>query len=166
MKKVFVISDTHFGHANIIKYAGRPFDSIEEMDNSLVEFWNHVVSPTDKVYHLGDVTLSKKKLPILDKLNGNKTLIAGNHDIYKTSEYLKYFKNVVACKEINGFIMTHIPVHPDQKYRYKGNIHGHMHEKNIADRWYFNVSVEQIGYTPMNIEQIYEFYKFLEGKKK
>lgn len=159
MIKVFIISDTHFGHNNIIKYAGRPFDNTQEMDECLVQWWNETVSPQDKVYHLGDVTLGKKNLEIINKLNGKITLIGGNHDIYNTKEYMKYFDNVRACKEINGYILTHIPVHPDQRYRYKGNIHGHMHEKLMDDPWYFSTCVEQINYRPINIEEIYATYK-------
>lgn len=153
-KKVFVISDTHFGHNNIIKYANRPWETTEDMDNDMVDFWNHMVSPEDKVYHLGDVTLGKKNLEILNRLNGHKTLIAGNHDIYDTKTYLKYFDNVRACREYAGYILTHIPVHPNQKERYKGNIHGHMHEKTMEDPWYYSACVEQIGYAPKEIDWI------------
>ena len=143
-KKTFVISDTHFGHNNIIKYANRPWTNTWEMDEEMVMLWNYTVRPEDKVYHLGDVTLGKKNLSIINSLNGHKTLIAGNHDIYNTKEYLKYFDNVRACKEFNGYIITHIPVHPNQKARYKGNIHGHMHEKVLEDPWYFSACVEQV----------------------
>lgn len=72
---VFLISDTHFGHANIIKYAGRPFDSVEEMNEAMVDNWNSVVKQGDKVYHLGDVTMNSKSLDILSRLNGRKVLI-------------------------------------------------------------------------------------------
>ena len=154
MKKVFVISDTHFGHNNIIKYANRPWTNAWEMDEELVMLWNDTVRPTDKVYHLGDVTLGKKNLEIIKQLNGHITLIAGNHDVYNTKEYLKYFDNVRACKEYSGYILTHIPVHPNQKARYKGNIHGHMHEKTMEDPWYYSACVEQINYTPIEIDAV------------
>lgn len=160
-KKTFVISDTHFSHNNIIKYADRPFENTQEMDECLVEWWNETVSPQDKVYHLGDVTLTKKSLSIIGRLNGHITLIAGNHDVYNTKEYMKYFDNVRACKEFNGYILTHIPVHQNQKVRYKGNIHGHMHEKKMDDPWYFNACVEHIEYKPMDIEQIFKIYESL-----
>lgn len=162
-KKTFVISDTHFGHNNIIKYANRPWETTAEMDEAMVEFWNETVRPEDKVYHLGDVTLGKKNLEIINKLNGHITLIAGNHDIYNTKEYLKYFDNVRACKEFNGYILTHIPVHPNQKARYKGNIHGHMHEKVLEDPWYFSACVEQIGYKPININEVFKIMEKNNG---
>lgn len=158
MSEVFVISDTHFGHTNIIKYCNRPFNSVEEMDEALIENWNSVVGSQDKVYHLGDVTLSAKKLAILDRLKGNKVLIRGNHDIFRLKQYTPYFKDVRATHEIGGYILSHIPVHDSQKYRYKGNIHGHTHEKNLEDPWYCNVSVEQINYTPTHINTIFSRY--------
>lgn len=160
-KKTFVISDTHFGHNNIIKYANRPWETTAEMDEAMVELWNETVRPEDKVYHLGDVTLGKKNLEIINKLNGHITLIAGNHDIYDSKTYLKYFDNVRACREINGYILTHIPVHTNQKERYKGNIHGHMHEKVLDDPWYFSACVEQINYRPINIDEV---FKIMEKK--
>ena len=152
--KTFLISDTHFGHANIIEYCGRPFANADEMDEALVTNWNSVVSPEDKVYHLGDVTLSKSKLPILERLNGHKTLIRGNHDNSKLKDYALYFGDVLATKELAGFLLSHIPVHDSQKYRFKGNIHGHLHDKVIDDPWYINVSVEHTGYTPVLLDSV------------
>ncbi len=158
MKKVFLVSDTHFGHTNIIKYAGRPFATPEEMDEALVENWNSVVRPQDKVYHLGDVAMSRRKLPILERLNGTKILIKGNHDIYPLKDYTPYFKDIRGSHEIAGLLLTHIPVHESQKARYTGNVHGHTHEKVLWDPWYLNVCVEQINYTPISLEQVIIHY--------
>jgi calcineurin-like phosphoesterase family protein len=153
--EVFVTSDTHFGHANIIKYAGRPFDSVEEMDEALVENWNSVVKQGDKVYHLGDVTMNSKSLDILNRLNGRKVLIKGNHDIQKLKFYTPHFYDIRGCHELGKFILTHIPVAISQKLRYSsGNIHGHLHEKSMEDPWYINVSVEQTNYTPISFDEI------------
>ena len=155
MAQVFITSDTHFGHANIIKYAGRPFDSVEEMDEALVENWNSVVKQGDKVYHLGDVTMNSKSLDILSRLNGRKVLIKGNHDIQKLKFYTPHFYDIRGCHELGNFILTHIPVAISQKLRYSdGNIHGHLHEKSMEDPWYINVSVEQTNYTPISFDEI------------
>ncbi len=54
MNKVFFIGDTHFGHANIIKYCKRPFSSAQEMNEMLIKYWNETVEPSDTVYHVGD----------------------------------------------------------------------------------------------------------------
>lgn len=152
---VFLISDTHFGHANIIKYAGRPFDSVEEMNEAMVDNWNSVVKQGDKVYHLGDVTMNSKSLDILSRLNGRKVLIRGNHDIQKLKFYTPHFYDIRGSHELDNFILTHIPVALEQSARYpQGNIHGHLHEKNMDNHWYINVSVEQINYTPIAFDDI------------
>ncbi len=90
MKKLFFTSDHHFGHKNIIRFSERPFESLEEMNETLIQRWNEKVGPKDDVFHLGDVGLcSPAELkPILDRLNGNIFLVKGNHE-----------KSAVACKD-------------------------------------------------------------------
>lgn len=89
MPEHFLISDTHFGHekcCTVFKRTDgsplRAFASAEEMDEAMVRNWNTVVRPHDKVYHLGDVVIRRECLRILDRLNGKKRLIRGNHDIF------------------------------------------------------------------------------------
>lgn len=164
---VFFISDTHFGHKGLVDgrlaradgHPARPFSSVEEMDETMVYRWNSLVRPEDKVYHLGDVAMSVKGLPILDRLNGRKTLILGNHDIYNTKEYLRYFKNVRATRVFDGFICSHVPVHPDSLARFRVNVHGHLHDQNLRDLRYINVCVEQTGYHPVGLETIQKWAK-------
>ncbi len=80
----FWTSDTHFGHEGILRFepVNRPFATVEEMNEVLVERWNAVVGPQDMVYHLGDVAMGKiaDSLPVMSRLNGRKVLIPGNHD--------------------------------------------------------------------------------------
>lgn len=81
LDRVFVVSDTHFGHANIIRYCNRPFADADEMDRQLVAKWNQTVPRDATVWHLGDVTTKPEKLAArMNQLNGRKILIAGNHD--------------------------------------------------------------------------------------
>lgn len=83
MSNVFFTSDTHFGHANIIKYCDRPFSSVEEMNYELIKRWNEKVQPGDIIYHLGDFGFLPDEdafARIITRLNGNKVLIFGNHD--------------------------------------------------------------------------------------
>lgn len=83
-KNIFFISDTHFGHAAVIKYSNRPFESVEEMDEELIKRWNRKVKPDDIVIVVGDFFMyhSKEKLrEILRRLNGRKILVRGNHDM-------------------------------------------------------------------------------------
>lgn len=81
-KKIWFSSDHHFGHANIIKYCNRPFGSVAHMDEALIHLWNEVVGPDDKVYYLGDFSLARIEYiePIVQRLNGKKILVHGNHD--------------------------------------------------------------------------------------
>lgn len=153
MGETFVISDTHFGHAGILTFRDgngkpvRPFDSVDEMDELMVDNWNRIVRPSDKVYHLGDVSMRKDRLPIVERLNGKKSLIMGNHDIFMAKEYLRYFSNVRGVKVIDNHILTHLPV--VRSGRFVANVHGHMHANVLPDMWYFNVCVEVRDYTPM-----------------
>ena len=79
---IFLTSDTHFGHARILELCNRPFSSTEEMNEALITNYNKVVSPMDTVYHLGDVAMGKiaESLPLLNRMNGAKILVLGNHD--------------------------------------------------------------------------------------
>lgn len=159
----FYISDTHFGHNGICKFLRadgtkvRPWDDIHEMNEALIKNWNDTVKPGDKVYHLGDVVINRKFLPIMERLNGRKCLVRGNHDHFHLEEYAKYFYEIQGVRVKGDFILSHIPLHPDSVGRFKANVHGHTHTNSVMDpRWptkfdsrYFCVSVEQINYTPM-----------------
>lgn len=125
------------------------------MNEALVENWNSVVKQGDKVYHLGDVTMNSKSLDILSRLNGRKVLIKGNHDTQKLKFYTPHFYDIRGSHELDNFILTHIPVALEQSARYvQGNIHGHLHDRNMDNHWYINVSVEQINYTPIAFDDI------------
>lgn len=165
--KTFLISDTHFGHANILTFKrqnGNPlrdFPNIYYHDEYLIEQWNKTVGLNDKVYHLGDVGFNNftNLSVILERLNGRKILIKGNHDGFKLAQYQQYFKDIRGSHELDKFILTHIPIHPESVYRWKANIHGHTHENNMEDSRYYNVSVENIEYTPVDFEYIRSLYK-------
>lgn len=181
MKNVFFISDTHFGHAStfskFLRADGvtplRHFTSVEEMDETMIENWNDAVKPTDKVYVLGDVAISKNSLKaVMPRLNGDKVLIKGNHDIYKVSDYSEYFRDIRAYHVLDGMILCHIPIHAASLGRFGSAIHGHLHEKRVLkprgvnartgeilysdeiDPRYFNVSVECIDYRPISLEEL------------
>lgn len=163
--ELFITSDTHFSHGNICKFLTesgekqRPWNDYLEMDEVLVDNWNRVVGRGDKVIHLGDVTMKRKYLPILSRLNGRKTLIMGNHDIFPAQDYLKYFEDIKSYMVIDMHILSHIPVHPDSKGRFLGNIHGHTHTNRILtdgkiDWYYQNICVEVNDYTPVSYDEI------------
>ena len=75
----YFTADLHFNHANILKYTNRPWSTVSEMNDGLIENWNSVVSPKDSVYILGDFCW-KNTREIMARLNGKKILIVGSHD--------------------------------------------------------------------------------------
>lgn len=154
--RYFVISDTHFGHHKILQFEKefRPFASIEEHDDVLVDRWNSVVRKKDTVWHLGDVLFGAHSFRHLARLNGIKRLVAGNHDVYGTARYLEHFTHVFGAAKVRGCILTHIPVHESQFYRFKHNIHGHLHSKKLDDPRYICVSAEHTNLTPVLLDEL------------
>jgi len=160
--QVFLTSDTHFSHAGVCQFLRddgsplRPWDDVEQMNEDLIDRWNSVVGENDKVYHLGDVAIPRRGLACLERLNGRKILIRGNHDIFKLSDYTKYFADIRGCHYLDKYILTHIPVHPCNLVRYKGNVHGHLHYRSVLnasgtpDLRYLCVCVEHTDYTPIS----------------
>jgi calcineurin-like phosphoesterase family protein len=173
MPAVFLVSDTHFGHAGVCRFTRadgvtklRPWDSAEEMDEAMVAAWNERVRPNDKVYHLGDVVINRKALGIMRRLNGDKVLIRGNHDIFKDTDYREHFRELRAYHVMNGMILSHIPIHTESLGRFGVNIHGHTHANrvmlsgfngkitDIVDVRYHCVCVEQTDFAPILFEDV------------
>ena len=179
MPAIFLVSDTHFGHAGVCSFTRadgvtklRPWTDPDEMDEFMVQAWNDRVRPNDKVYHLGDVVINRRALPILDRLNGDKVLIRGNHDIFKDEDYNKYFRSLRGYHVMNGLILSHIPIHSESLGRFGCNIHGHLHANRVMrpartleefvahgcetiDERYHNVSVEQLpDFAPILFEDV------------
>ena len=165
MPATYLTSDTHFGHSGVCRFLRedgtklRPWDNPEDMDEAMIKRWNDVVRPNDKVYHLGDVVINRKAFKTLGRLNGEKVLIKGNHDIFRIDEYLQYFKDVRAYHVLNGMIMSHIPMHPESLARFGTNIHGHLHSNRVMlngsiDPRYFSACVEQHDFTPVSFDQV------------
>ena len=172
MPAVFLTSDTHFGHAGVCKFLRddgvtklRPWDNPEDMDEEMVKRWNETVRPNDKVYHLGDVVINRKALNIMHRLNGDKVLIRGNHDIFRDDEYRNHFRELRAYHVMNGMILSHIPIHSDSLGRFGTNIHGHLHANRVmirgfngkpmgVDARYHCVCVEQTDFRPILFEDV------------
>jgi calcineurin-like phosphoesterase family protein len=147
-RKTFVVSDTHFGHQLMANLRG--FDCIDAHDRALVEAWNAVVRPEDTVWHLGDVYF-RDGWKALASLNGDKRLVAGNHDagLLHYMKLLPAFTMIGGAQTLGQNILTHIPVHPNQLMRFRLNIHGHTHGGKVLrgtdpDTRYVPVSVEQL----------------------
>lgn len=163
------ISDTHFFHANILKFVDdkghriRPFNSLEEMHETMVERWNGLIKDNDFVYHLGDVTFQYHRpfQELMYRLKGDKRLIVGNHDKLKQEGLLKHFSKVMfwhGFKE-EDFTATHFPMLLGSLRDGHFNVHGHIHQSHMEDLHYINVSVEVRNYFPVNIDTIVEEIK-------
>ncbi len=170
MADLFFSSDQHFFHTRIIGYANRPFHTMDEMNECMVERHNEVVRPQDHWYQLGDVTMLRdnqgRGLGILRRMKGHKRLIMGNHDHYKMQHYLEHFEKVMAMNVIGGLRFTHIPVHPNCMGNVKANVHGHIHQNASPPpvMWidkktqalhvqpYINISVEATDYRPVSLD--------------
>ena len=171
MPAVFLTSDTHFGHTGVCKFTNsdgskmRPWTDPDEMDEEMVKRWNETVRPNDKVYHLGDVVINRKALKIMSRLNGDKVLIRGNHDIFRDEEYREHFRELRAYHVMNGMILSHIPIHTESLGRFGVNIHGHLHanrvmyrdlfsDEELMDPRYHCVCVEHTDYRPILFEDV------------
>jgi calcineurin-like phosphoesterase family protein len=188
-RRTFFSSDHHFSHANAIKYDSRPFQTVDEMNEEMVRRWNVVVGPEDTVIYLGDFSLSKAALCFLPRLNGEKHLIAGNHDACHpahakkphrverfTQLYLDSgFKSVALEDEIQLGLhrvkLHHMPYSGDHtnvgerypEWRPKDDgqwlLHGHVHGLWKRKGRMINVGVVHWAYAPVSSEEILELMK-------
>jgi calcineurin-like phosphoesterase family protein/2'-5' RNA ligase len=157
--KIFLISDLHLDHDNIIKYCTRPFVNHNEMNNIIVDNWNNTVGPNDTVYFLGDMSFGRNSRGAVywtKKLNGNIIFVPGNHDIgfEKSKKY-----HILKHGKMN-FLLVHdpnkLPIEWDDWV-----IHGDKHNNDLRkypfvnwEKKTVNVSLEVIGYKPMDFEDI------------
>ena len=138
---ILFTGDQHFGHANIIRHCGRPFESVGEMDETLISNWNRAVKPSDTVYILGDLFF-RNAVPAegyLQRLHGKKHLIAGNHDKdwIKKTDMPRYFESVGSYAEISDgahkITLCHYPMMTWNGAAKGGYmIHGHIHNDTSA----------------------------------
>lgn len=174
---IYFTSDLHFDHANIIKLCNRPFNSVQEMNETIIYNWNNTVNFNDTVYVLGDITMNKDPeiaRKYMERLNGSKILIQGNHD-YFVKRYLAgdyyFFEAVKHYEEINynkqRFILMHYPL-LDWNHMYRGSymLHGHMHNKEIYNYnnkifgiKRYDVGVDANNFTPVSIDKIMGYFK-------
>lgn len=179
MPNTFFASDHHLGHQNILTFSDqngnplRSFDSIEEMNETMIARHNSVVGEKDTCWFLGDVVINRRFLHLISRFNGRLRLILGNHDIFKNKDYYNAgFEDLHSFRKFDGFVATHIPVHSDSLGRWGVNVHGHLHSGRVRlprganaktgelvysdtpDKRYQCVCVEQIEYTPISIEDL------------
>lgn len=164
----YYTSDLHLSHKNIIEYENRPFASVEEMNNTIIDNINYRLSENDELYILGDFTLEKtprKVSQLIKRIKCKKHLIIGNHDYFTRSESLcNLFNSVSNYLEIedNGqkVILFHYPIQNWNLKRY-GSIHlyGHVHSKTelqLKEVNAFNVGVDVNNFIPVTLEELFK----------
>lgn len=181
------ISDTHFSHARILEYEPRPFASVEEMDEALIENWNRAVRPHDVVIHTGDLAMGPlaHSLALTERLNGHRFLVPGNHDrvssVYDHGKQVERFRPVYEARgwtilpenvmmQLGGrdVLVSHFPHQGDhtENDRHVAArpvddglplIHGHIHGVRRIDGRMFNVGVEVNDYTPVHQDVLIEW---------
>jgi calcineurin-like phosphoesterase family protein len=171
MRNIWVSSDFHFFHANILKFKdddeklvrGDRFSSVEEMNDHMIEQHNKFVKAGDIFYTLGDVLVGNKEefKKLWPRLNGKKRLIVGNHDDIIFLSSGGFFGKVHESRRWRefGLLMTHRPAEPSQMWDHKQDlpllsVHGHIHHRKSPEGRYRNVSMEAIDYKPINIEDL------------
>jgi calcineurin-like phosphoesterase family protein len=169
---IFFTSDHHFGHANIIKHCNRPWNTVAEMNEGLIERWNERIKPEDTVYHLGDLSFTKPKLvsSFLEHLNGRKHLIRGNHD-NKVDLYSHFFESVrdyrVLRWEGEIIVLMHFPI-SSWEGMHKGTWHLHGHSHGTHQRSLplstehgpsLDVGVDCHNWYPLSFEEVREKLK-------
>jgi calcineurin-like phosphoesterase family protein len=182
MAEQWLTSDTHFGHENIIKYSNRPFKTVKEMNEALLDYWNQTVKPNDFVWHLGDVAMGHfdESWEYVKKLNGTIFLVIGNHDRiarrYHMAEkyvarfatrYLERFQATDYEMRLGDWKLHHFPYFGDHvgeerftEFRPKDDgsilVHGHVHEewKSRPTERMFNVGVDVRDFRPIHRETL------------
>jgi calcineurin-like phosphoesterase family protein/nucleoside 2-deoxyribosyltransferase len=172
MIKRFFTSDQHFGDDRFNLFY-RPFTSVEEQNEELIERWNSVVKPDDIVYHLGDFAFTDDALEIVKRLNGEIHLIKGNYDDPRPHERLEELFTSVSesmlCVLKNGVTvyLNHYPMNAeDDMFNIVGHIHGLWKvQRNMinvsCDAWHFYpVSEDQIIFAMNAINKFYDMNVF------
>lgn len=159
-KKIYLISDLHLDHTNIIKYCNRPFASIEEMNQTIVNNWNKTINDHGTVYFLGDMAFgrgSRKASYWLTQLKGKIVFIEGNHE--ETGKVQAHERLIL---KYNGgeFLLIHDPALKPKNWN-GWTIHGHKHNNDLKGyplvnpaRKTVNVSVELVNYAPIELDAI------------
>ena len=159
MTNYFFTADTHFSHYNIMRYCDRPFETVQEMNQTLIENWNNAVAPNDVVYHLGDFGFWKRgDLNIIFRqLNGRKYLIKGNHDTSLTFKLDWMWVKDVAGIKVNGYYiwLSHFPhVSWDKSFHGSWHLFGHVHGLTPGYGRSFDVGVDANNYSPVSVDHV------------
>lgn len=176
---IWLTSDWHLWHENIIRYCNRPFASAKEMNEAILTNYNELVKPQDHVYNLGDLTMLRGSqgsqqgqmfIKEMKKFNGHKRLILGNHDHFLPRVYIDAgFEKIVGTgRWFDGLLLSHYPVHPTSIGTGLACVHGHTHDHSDLPpirsmgrdgnpeiiRPYVNVCVDRTEFKPISLEDV------------
>ena len=181
------VSDWHLGHENIIKYANRPFKDAKEMDDCLLTYHNELVKSSDHYSNLGDVTMLRGGrvqreafCKQVKRFNGHARLFLGNHDHFPIQTYVDAgFEKIYATwRDESGILFSHYPIHSSSLGSAIANVHGHIHQnkspepvmtidkktQRVRYQPYVNISVEAIGYKPVNYDTLLQMIRTAVGQ--
>lgn len=185
--QIFIISDTHFGHNNIIKYCNRPYENAEQMNEDIIKRWNETVGPNDIVIHCGDFCLGKGgRNRVADsakfyreKLNGKIILILGNHDDKRCAyvgdcgfdaaffHYHIFGESLMCCHSLE---YPPLSAFDNIRFSFYGHVHNNDQDPFNIMQKRCNVCVEEIDYKPLNItpfltaREYYDILNVVKGK--
>lgn len=189
MSNIWFTSDTHFNHVNILRFTDRKsgelirsgFDDVNDMNETMIDRWNEVVRPGDKVYHLGDVIFGSKESRQTwmdihwNRLMGSKRLIVGNHDDIPFLAQGGWFKKIQMWRDFgeHNFLCSHVPIHQSELVRgvrhsnppvkkTRLNVFGHIHQNPAPPGPYKCVCVEHTDYRPVHIDELIKAAKNME----
>lgn len=172
MTNIWFTSDTHFGHKAIIRFSNRPFSSVEDMDETLIQRWNERVKPNDLIWHLGDFAFHKSPTHLerlFNRLNGTKCLIIGNHDHNDTKRLswanIKALTTIVLDKV--PVILCHYGLRVwDRSHHGSLHLYGHSHNTLPGNNQSLDVGVDCWDFRPVNIDEIRARMKMLPIRPK
>jgi len=160
--RTFFTADSHFGHAGVLRMSRRPFDTIAEHDEMLVQAWNAVVGPKDEVWHLGDFAMGsspERCQALFRRLRGRKNLVRGNHDKKRVLDLPWHEQHDLVSRKIDGarVVMCHFPMRA-WPGAWRGAIHlfGHTHGMLPDTSQSCDVGVDRWSYAPVTLGQIRE----------
>lgn len=175
MKNIFLSADHHLGHFNILRFTGRPYKTVKEMDKDFIRRWNEIIPARNSIiYYPGDLAFrSAKSINYYkEQLNGEIILIKGNHDKQKTLREFEWYQKLPIIIGEFTCLLNHRPCYPKEDPdpyhdndpgidpdKYDFIISGHTHKPPLW-RWKsLNVGVDLNNYYPWHIDQVYEMLK-------
>lgn len=152
----FFTSDEHYDHSNIIRYCNRPFSSIEEMNEELIERHNEIVTKDDIVIHGGDFTLIPKKETVYQKyvkrLNGNHIFLRGSHDRWLPKSYMMIWEKTIEKQPVT---VCHYQMFKWHRSHYGSwQLYGHSHGNSIPFENQMDIGVDTNDFYPYSWEEI------------